>query len=179
MPDSSFAPADVNAFMDQEVAALNAAWTQGAQAIQANSSGFVSSVLNYLNGTSDAENAVVANYAAAKADITKLDGVLRQQVLSGQDQSGNPYTLQQWIGFAQNVQSDITAQTGYSWDSAGLNVLEETYDATKNQVANPFQWPWYVWVGAAGAALYLSRPLFSFLSNITDKKKEHPAESTS
>lgn len=166
--DSGYAAQDVSAFMDQEVAALRQAWQAGLSTIQKNDSGFVADVTNWLSGTGDVENAVAANYAAIKQQIDQLDGPIRQRVLGGD------LALDGWISDAQSLQDDITSQTDYSWDAAGLSVIEQTAHKTAADATNPFAWPWYFWVAGAAGAAYLARPIFSFLAaREKNKRAEH------
>lgn len=121
----------LNAAMTQVVQALRDAYAQGQQKIN-DSSG--SGILDFITGSSDTEKQISGSYAAISGLIDTLDTTLRQQVLDGHRADGSTYTLDDWKRQAAVIGSDIKAQTGYAWDSSGLNLLEQTASATGAEV---------------------------------------------
>jgi len=96
-------------------------------------------------------DAVESNYAQIGQFITQLDGDLRQAVISGKNAAGNPYTIERWAGFAQDVAGDIQAQTGYAWDASYIASIPSSLAlaavSTWHKITSPSSWPWYVWAG--------------------------------
>ncbi len=72
---------------------------------------------------------------------------------------------------------DIQKQTGYAWDSSGLNVVEQTGAATAHTVAQAaddaahFRWPWWAWVAVAAGGLVVAAPVFNLAAAAINRKK--------
>lgn len=165
---------ELDSAMSDVVHQLQVAHDAGLQSLGgSNGSGF----LNWLTGSSETENTISANYTALQDQIDKLNVSLRQAVLTGQNESGGAYDINKWKSFATVVGNSIKAQTGYAWDSSGLNVLKETYAATADQVTNPFAWPWWLWgiVGVGG--LIVLHPVLSLAASALKARGGKPSAS--
>lgn len=160
--DAPANPDDLNSYMDQSVSNLKDAYLKGGAQIDLNPD----NLLTYVTGgayDNSALDSVESAYAKIGGYIDQLDTDLRQAVLAGTNQSGNPYDITKWQSFAKDVASDISSQTQYAWDSSVIAEAPSSAilaaKATADQVSNPFAWPWYVWAAVAVGGLYLIRPL--------------------
>jgi hypothetical protein len=114
---------DLNSAMSDVVNALRDAYAQGQKKIDdAHGTGFT----DWATGTSAQSASVQSAYNRIGPLIDKLDGPLRQQVVDGHKPDGAAYALADWKSFAKDIGNDIKSQVGYSWDSSGLNVLQQT-----------------------------------------------------
>lgn len=164
----------IDAQMTTVVQSLQSAFAAGvAQAQASGTSGVLNWIANELVGNTDEEAAIAANLNQTQAFIQQLDGDLRNAVDTGTNQAGNPYDISQWMAFAKTVGDDIKSQTGYAWDSSGLNVLYETAKGTYEQVKNPFAWPWYVWALGAVAGLAILGPYVNLGAAALKKLPDH------
>lgn len=164
------ASSDISDYMDQSVSDLKWAYLTGGAKIALNPD----NLANYLTWgyaiDNSALSAVEANYAKIGTYITQLDNDLRQAVLTGVNASGNPYTLNQWQSFAEDVASDITSQTQFAWDSSYIARAPQSaidaWNATEHQIAHPTAWPWWVWIPIGASALYLLKPVFEIVNGV-------------
>lgn len=141
-------PSAVNLQMTQIVNALRGAYAAGLDQINA---AHGTGLVDFFTGTSAQAASVLANYGKIPALIDQLDTQFRQQVLDGQKPDGTPYTVENWISYANDIGDDIKSQASYSWDASGLTVLRETAAATKAQVAKAAE----VGLGIGTAALVI------------------------
>lgn len=164
---------ELNAKMSDIVGQLQSAYAAAHQAIvNAHGTGFV----DVLTGASATYDETLAAFEGLQQYITQLDGDLRQAVLSGENQGGNPYTYDQWVAFAKgNVADAISKIAGYSIDASGWNIISNTAGSLNpfnvNSPLNPSNWPWYVWVGAAGLALAAAGPVINLAAAALGRRR--------
>lgn len=172
-------PDELSSYMDKAILNLQGAYYYGGLQIHMNPDNLLKW---YSAGIYDntSEDAVSANYAAAGKDIFHLDTSLRQAVLSGQNASGNPYTIEQWKDFAKVVASDIAAQTSYSWDASVIanapmsaaKAVDKTFHDVKDGIKDPLSWPWYVWAGVAVAGVVALGPVINLAAAFVKRRPQ-------
>lgn len=177
--DAPSNPDELNDYMDKVVSELRDAYTQGGIKINLNPDKIVS-FLTYGLYSNEILDGIDHNYAQIAQYIDQLNTDLRQAVLSGQNQSGNPYDIDRWESFALDVASDIKALTQYSMDASYIENIPSSAamaaKATADTITNPLKWPWWMWGVVAVGGAFVFRPYVEGAVAALKFKRHKPSE---